>query len=288
MADTTMPRRILGRQLLLLRGKRSRSSVSKKLKIGESTLWRYESGVTIDVKPYIIRELCRYYEASQDMTDTLLDLAEAASKPSWWYAYDAAMPGDFEIFIELEQSASHIRSFQLAQVPGLVQTAAYRRATTLAATPDPAPERVDQIVELAMKRQARLDESESFRLDIVLDESVLRRTEIGGPDVMREQLEHLIAVSERPNVSIRVVPLTRGYLGLETGRFVLLEFPPQRLEWMNMPPMVYVEQFGADVLLGKDAEVREYRRAWAAIQKAAHDEDQSIALILHIAKELQQ
>lgn len=264
------------------------SDVAKSLRIGPVTVWRYESGATMQMKQIVIIGLCHLYGASEELTQRLLELAEDARKPNWWYSYGDTIPVDFEVFVGLEQSACRMTSFHLTLLPGLLQTVAYRRAMLLAISPDLDPDDVERRVELVTKRQARLDESpDSFMLNMVLDEAALRRVGIGGPEVMREQLTHLHELTKRPNVSIRVAPLNAAsHIGLETGPFVLLEFPIRQLEWMNEPPMVYVEGFTGDLYLGSEAEVAQYRGAYAAIEKAAFTEAKSRTLILKIAKEM--
>ncbi len=289
-SDSTLPRRLLGKKLMDMRKAKSlsRPDVAKKLGMGANTLWRYESGAVSQMKQMVITALCQLYGASDDLTQRLLKLMEEARKPNWWYSYGDALPADFEVYVGLEQSASSITVYQLTLLPGLLQTAAYRRAMLLTVSPDLDQDVVEQRVDLVTKRQERIDESpDTFMLAVVLDESALRRRGIGGPVVMKEQLQHLHEVSKRPNVSIRIVPLSaKSHVGLETGPFLLMEFPSQKLEWMNEPPLVYVEGFTGDLYLGNEGEVRQYRDAYAAIEKVALSEAKSRTLILKIAKEM--
>jgi transcriptional regulator with XRE-family HTH domain len=288
--DSTLPRRLLGRKLLEMReaAKLSRADVGKAIHMGANSLWRYESGAIGLMKPMVINELCRLYGTSDEVRAILLELAEEARKPSWWYSYGDAIPSDFEVFVGLEQSASSMTTYQPTLLPGMLQTPGYRRAMILTANPQLPPEEVDRLIDLMAKRQARLEESaDTFMLRVVLDEAAIRRVGIGAPSVMTEQLEHLVTVSKRPNVSIRIVPLgANSYIGLQTGPFVLLEFPPRKLEWMHEPPLIYVECFTGDLYLGNQTDVDKYRYAYAAIEKAALSEAQSRALCLKIAKEL--
>ncbi|MFC9436898.1 helix-turn-helix domain-containing protein [Nocardia sp. NPDC057030] len=288
--DSTLPRRLLGRHLRQLRkdAKISQAAAAKAMDVGANTLWAWESGLNSQMKIGAVKNLCEMYGADAKITEILLDLTEQARQPNWWNIYADAIPDDFQVYVGLEQSARCLYSYQDRLLPGMVQTSAYRRAIIPANYPDLPADEVERRLELAAKRQARLDEPETFTMHALLDESALRRR-VGEPGVMVEQLKHLVAVSKRPNVTIRVVPLTAGsHEGLVTGPFVLLEFPPQTPSWMSEPPLVYVETFTSDLYLGNEDQVRRYRDAYAVITRAALSEAKSRALILEIVKEIDQ
>ncbi|MCM0677879.1 helix-turn-helix transcriptional regulator [Micromonospora phytophila] len=125
-------------------------------------------------------------------------------------------------WIEIEREATAFRWYEHAFVPGLLQTEAYARATFKASRVPTAE--LDQRVAARLDRQAALARDPAPQLFIVLDEMVLRRPS-GGPDVMREQLEHLIDCAERPTIQLQVVPTSLGmYSGL-AGAFILADLP---------------------------------------------------------------
>jgi transcriptional regulator with XRE-family HTH domain len=112
-------------------------------------------------------------------------------------------------WIQIEREATALRWYEHAFVPGLLQTEAYAR---------------DQRVAARMDRQAVLAREPSPRLFVVLDEMVVRRA-CGGPDVMAEQLEHLLTCAEQPHIQVQIVPLSAGiYSGL-AGAFILADLP---------------------------------------------------------------
>ncbi|WP_165521811.1 helix-turn-helix domain-containing protein [Micromonospora zingiberis] len=135
---------------------------------------------------------------------------------------DAAPVWQREWLRHIEREATALRWYEHSFVPGLLQTEAYVRATFRAAC-TPAAE-LDQRVAARMARQVVLAREPSPQLFVVLDEMVLRRP-CGGPDVMAEQVEHLLAAAEQPNIRLRVVPLSAGiYSGL-AGAFILADLP---------------------------------------------------------------
>ncbi|PTA43753.1 XRE family transcriptional regulator [Micromonospora sp. RP3T] len=125
-------------------------------------------------------------------------------------------------WIEIEREATAFRWYEHAFVPGLLQTEGYARATFRASRVP--TEDLDQRVATRLDRQAVLNREPAPRLFVVLDKVVLRRP-CGGPDVMREQLVHLIDQAERPHIELQVVPVSTGmYSGL-AGAFILADLP---------------------------------------------------------------
>jgi hypothetical protein len=110
-------------------------------------------------------------------------------------------------------------------VPGLLQTRRYAQALEKAAhvfyKPDMRP---DGVVTARMNRQIPLEGPDPMVLHALLDEAVIRR-EIGGCEVLREQLEHLLALAERPNITLQVIPYAVGGYGTMNGSFIIVDYP---------------------------------------------------------------
>jgi transcriptional regulator with XRE-family HTH domain len=122
----------------------------------------------------------------------------------------------FRPWVEIEQAASALRSFEASVVPGLLQTEAYARAV-LSSGPL-AGDEVDGHVASRLDRQAVLDRPHPPLTVFVIDEAALRR---GDPDIMRRQLDHLVELSRRPFVMVHVLPLTAGLHPGQAGAFVI-------------------------------------------------------------------
>ena len=147
---------------------------------------------------------------------------------------DAAGDWQFRTYADAEQHASVIRMANPLLVPGLLQTEGYIRAVYEAWRPVDGNVKIDVEVAARLERQSILDRELPPSLGVVIDESVLYRP-VGGPTVMRVQLAHLLEMSERPRVSVQVLPADVGaHVGLR-GSFVILSFPD------NAPGMVYFE-----------------------------------------------
>lgn len=160
----------------------------------------------------------RVREGDQESGRAALDaLARRFRTAGWWHPYRDVVPEFVELYLELEQAARLIQSYESQFVPGLLQTPGYAEAV-IRLEHSAAPEtQIERRVELRMLRQKRLWGPNPPRLWVILDETVLRRG-FGGTATMRAQLEHLIAVSTRPNIGIQVMPVSKGDMLRPVGR----------------------------------------------------------------------
>jgi transcriptional regulator with XRE-family HTH domain len=233
-----VPRLLLGQQLKLLR-EQSCLDVAEALAesgISRSTLWRLENGnPRARYKPGDVEVLARTYGADPETVDVLVGLAKATKVSSWFSSFRGVLPGNFDMYIELESYANQIRWYDDELMPGLFQTEDYAR-TIFGRRRRFSNAEVRHRAQLRSARQKTLTRRTppAACFDVILDEAVLMRP-IGGPDVMAGQLLHLAKLNHLPNVSIRVVPLNAGkHLGLDTGRFQILDFPKSPL--LSNPP----------------------------------------------------
>lgn len=286
-SGSTVPRRMLGRQLRRLRESAgvTVAEACRAIEVSAQTMWRLEGGQSVKLKDIYIRALCALYCASDDDTAALLGLVAETKRSGWWHSYGAMVPAHFDLYMGLEEAAKRITSFQCNLLPGLVQTADYRRAMVWTVHPQMTTAEVERRVELMVKRQQRLADNR-FTLNVLLSESALHH-HVGGPAVMAEQLLHLMNVSRSHNASVRVVPLGVGsWAGLQVGHFVLLEFPLHRETKWTEPPVVYVEGYTGALYLDRDNEIQQYRAAIAEITRVALDESDTRDLVTEIAREM--
>ncbi len=202
----------------------TQEQVAKAMDWSLSKLIRIEKGTTAGISTNDLRAILAHYRITdEDRVAEFLALARASRERSWWSAYRDAPPRLIQL-IEYEEAASISRNFQDLVVPGLLQTADYARASTNQLAPDLPAARVEPIVEIRMKRQELLKRPDAALMFFVMDEAVVRRL-VGGKDVMRRQLQWLIDVADRENVTVEVVPFTAGLRpGMQTP-FVIHEFP---------------------------------------------------------------
>ena len=127
----------------------------------------------------------------------LVALARDANSPGWWHKYSDVLPDWFSVYVGLEEAASLLRVYEVQFIPGLLQTTSYTRAIVKRGQAAAPAEEIERRVQLRAARQEMLAKPGSPRLWTVIDEAALRRP-IGGPAVMRAQLERLIAATDAP------------------------------------------------------------------------------------------
>lgn len=155
-------------------------------------------------------------------------------------------PPGFAQYLEAEVEASTVRAFDVAMVNGLLQTESYIRTVV---GRNQRPDIVDQLVKDRLKRQEIFTAEDAPQAWFTIDEFALRRM-VGGPEVVREQLQHLLTIGELPNVWIDVVPQDAGYYPGLGGSFILLSFA-------DVPDVAYIEAGGQGMLLQDKSAVAE-------------------------------
>lgn len=296
MVGSTIPKRAFGRFLRGLREHVGASLLTASLQIDTSkqTVVRLEDGLPTKITTPQLKSLLDLYEVSPEVRFEALEMwqevrqQDKAAKlqgtyKGWWQAYADQYAPHFDHYLRLEATSSHWTSHQLVHVPGLLQTAEYRRAIIRAAHSDLAENDVERRLELAARRQERAAEP-GFRMDAILSEAVLRHR-LGGPSVMAAQLRYLTEVGARDNVSIRVVPFSVDtHAGHGILSFTLLEFPPLSCH-LKEPPCVYIDGAEGALYLESDRVIDRFRNAISSLQRVALSENDTRALMSDIAKE---
>jgi transcriptional regulator with XRE-family HTH domain len=188
-----------------------------------SKLIRIENG-TVGISTNDLKAILAHYEITDDKrTAEMLGLARGARERSWWSGYRDAPPRLIQL-IEYESAAFIIRNFQPMLVPGLLQTEEYATTMIRNLVPQAPAEDVKLRVEIRMKRQQLLQQKEMPLMFFIMDEAAVRRV-VGGGEAMRRQLQRLLDESEKPTVTIEIVPFSAGAHPGMTGPFMLFEFP---------------------------------------------------------------
>ena len=241
----TVLRILLGAQLRSLReAKRlSLEEAGNVIRASHSKVSRLETG-RVGFKDRDIVDLLTFYGVTDEKwRQELRELATRANSPGWWHDYADVLPSWFEEYVGLEEAASQIRAYEVQFVPGLLQTEDYARAVIMLGYSN--PKEINRRVKLRMARQAVLTRPNPPSLSVVLDEALLRRP-IGGPAAMRAQLRHLIEMSQRPNVTLQLIPFQAGGHAAAGGAFSLLRFAES-----DMSDVVFLEQLNSAQYLDK-------------------------------------
>jgi len=250
----TVRRMLVGGQLRRLRTELgiSREEAGAAIRASEWKIHRLENG-QVGFKERDIIDLLRLYEVTdQDEVAAFLLLIREANTAGWWQHYGDVLPRWFRTYVDLESAATLIRTYEGQFIPGLLQTDDYMRAVVQGAHLDESSEEQGRRVRLRMARQTLLTREHPPRLWAVVDEAALRRP-VGGPEVMRGQLERLIEATKLPNVTLQVLPFGVGAHPAMQGSFSILRFPDREL-----PDVVYLEHLTNAVYLDKRDEVERY------------------------------
>ena len=252
-AGPTVQRLVLGGHLRRLREEAGltteRAAVS--IRGSHSKISRMEHG-RVGFKERDIADLLTLYGIGQgDEREALLKLARDASTPGWWQAYTDILPHWVEPYFGLEAAAASIREYELQFVPGLLQIEGYARAVIRLGNL-PSEEEVVRRARARMSRQEILASETPPKLWAVMDEGALRRV-IGGPIVMRAQLEHLIEMCDHPAVTLQILPFAAGAHRAMGGPFTILRYTEPDLR-----DVVFIEQLTSALYLDKQTEVEAY------------------------------
>jgi transcriptional regulator with XRE-family HTH domain len=281
-------RRRLGAELRQLRNRTGLTldDVAAQMTCSTSKISRLETGKGIPKVPDI-RELMRIYGVNSDSEQqTLLQLVHDGREHGWWEPLTDGVQSERYVldspsrYPALENDATTVRSFNPIMMDGLLQTADYARAVSASFLPHHSEEEIDRLVELRIKRQSALHRVDPPPLTIValLDEAVLQR-QVGGPAVMRAQLQQLDGIAELPNVEIRILPFAAGILRAHAGQFVLLEIPAGLGS-----NVVYIESHAGESYLESASDVDRYGDVHADALRHALPEGESRTMIVRYLK----
>jgi len=233
------------------------------IRASRSKISRMEHG-RVGFKERDVADLLTLYGVTDEAVRSHMQtLAEHANSQGWWARYDDVMPDWFETYVGLEQATSLIRTYELQFVPGLFQTEDYAREVTVLGHRSAAAEEIERRVSLRIKRQQILSSPSGPRVWAVIDESALRRP-LGGREVMREQLTHLIELAEQPQVTLQVMPFDRGGHSAAGGSFSILRFAEP-----DLPDVVYIEQLTGALYLDRPVEIDHYREVMNSLSAEA-------------------
>ncbi|MET7882805.1 helix-turn-helix domain-containing protein [Streptomyces avermitilis] len=280
----TVLRMILGRQLEELRTRAGRTYEESAAAIGvsHSTIRRMESAKVARLRLSDVEKLLQIYGVTdQQEIDTFLKSVREANKRGWWHTYRDVLPDWFAAYLSLEQAALQIRAYEAQFVHGLLQTEEYARALLSAGNPHAPAEATERRVALRMRRQELLSRPAPPRLWVVMDETVLRWP-VGGPAVMRAQIDHLIALNALPHVTLQIMPFRSGpHPAMRAGAFHVFRFKAREL-----PDIVYLSGLVGAVYLDKSDDVVVYREALDRLGAQSAPARKTEALLGAIRKEL--
>ncbi|HYK29886.1 MAG TPA: helix-turn-helix transcriptional regulator [Streptosporangiaceae bacterium] len=276
----TVRRRRLASELRRLReaAKLTCEEVAELMECSASKISRVETG-RVSVSPRDVRDMLEIYGASPDQSKSLVQLARDSRQKGWWHAYGDTVQPHLATYLGMESAASEIRIYKVSRIPSMLQTEEYSRAILAAGNAGSRQNELDRHVALMMERQ-RLAKANPQKVWFVLDEAALRR-QVGGPEVMRVQIEYMREVAYLPNVFLQFIPFSGGAHVAMDLPFVVLSFPDP------VDPDVVCLGYPTGALWIEDmAEVDRYNLFFHHLQAAALSFDDSMTLMTSVLKEM--
>ncbi|MGW1681711.1 helix-turn-helix domain-containing protein [Saccharopolyspora sp. NPDC002376] len=220
-----------------------------------------------------VSALLDFYRVEGCERDQLINLARDARKRGWWHSYSDVLPEWYETYVGLEAEASSIHTYEAEAIPGLLQTREYAHAITKATLIRADESEIGRRVDLRIQRQQRVVGDNPLELWAVVGEAALRRR-VGGPGVLRRQLEHLLKLVQLPHVTLQVMPLDAGAHPAQAGPFVILRYS-NHID----PGVVYLETHVGGLYLEREVELSNYVTMMDHLRAHAVDPDGSVELM---------
>lgn len=221
---------------------------------------------------------CTYSCSDQAFIDALINLAGSRTR-GWWEQYRGVLRTGLLDLAELEHHATALRTAYTSHMPGLLQTADHAREIFRHVIPAPTPPEVEHLVSFRIKRQDVIYRADPTPYRTTVHEAALRM-KIGGPAVARQQLEHLLSMSERDHITIRVIPFDAGAFP-GSGQSINYAYGP-----VPQLDTAQLDQFHGPVLLDSDTYLATYRSLLDTVESVALDPVKSRDFIHSIATHL--
>lgn len=253
-----------------------REEVQQRTSINAVTLYRIETART---RPQYrtLDTLLKLYGVPFDEQERLKALYKESANQGWMRPWHEQLTEGYTAYISFEHEAHGVRHYSGSFIPGLLQTEAYARAVIRGVLKEATDEHVEDRVRTRMERQAVLIKDKPLKLWAVIDEASLRRG-VGGSDVMRAQLEHLLEAARAPHVTIQVMPFDSGAHPGMPGEFIVMEFEDPR-----DTDLIYIDGQAGEIFLESDADIKRFRAGFDHLVAVAKSPDDSAALIAGIA-----
>jgi transcriptional regulator with XRE-family HTH domain len=255
----------------------SGTELAQRLGVHQATWSKIETGKA-KVSPGVLTNAIAVLDVPATVAAQLEKLRQKAGEPGWWQDYGDILSESVQMLIELEADASWIRTYEGEIIPGLLQTEDYAERIITAVSPHIRVADIDRYLELRMRRQRRLNEG--MRLTAIVGEAAIRQ-QIGGPDVLRDQLRHIVRTVRERDVIVQVVPFSADAHAALGDSFVIIQWPEE-----TDPEAVYIDGVTSWTVHERGGVIRSYLHAVASVQGQALPPRESLDLIDDVIKEL--
>ncbi|WP_280275124.1 helix-turn-helix domain-containing protein [Nocardia wallacei] len=250
-------------------------TAAKALKISRNHWWQIMSDRRALTDDHFDAML-KLFGISPDEQEDLRALRAEARGRGWWSEYSGLFSDENRRLFGLEHGAQAVQSYEGLLIPGLLQTEDYARAVMTSDIARIRPVDAERYIEARMRRQKRLTGEDALQLTAVIHEAALVQ-QTGGPEVLREQLHHLIRVTQddQAKVDIRIVPFSATKRPILSGSpFHLIDFASPVL-----PTLAWHESVATHGIIEDPTRVRELRIIYGQQHEEALSRAESLSLI---------
>jgi transcriptional regulator with XRE-family HTH domain len=274
----TVLRILLGVQLRRLREARgiTAQAAAKAIRGSESKISRIELGRNA-IREIDVLDLLTFYGVDATEREQLLNLAEQANRPGWWHRFNDILPDWFQAYVGMEEAATSIRIYEPQFIPGLLQTPRYT-AAVLTMCDIPIGEAERHVI-LRKERQRRFTEGR-VKLWVIIEETALRRP-IGSREILLDQLQYLLSLTDRSNLTLQIIPFGRGGHAVPSG-FTILRFGDSDLQ-----DVAYLEHLTSALYFDKKSDVDRYLLAMERLSIVSAKPSETPGLLAAIIKQLE-
>jgi transcriptional regulator with XRE-family HTH domain len=258
----------------------TREGTAEQTNINSATLYRIETAKARPQKRTLLALLDKYGVTDPARRVALVELTKQTTQLGWLQAYESELSEEYTTYISFESEAMSVRNYESLFVPGLLQTQAYARAVIPATLPSANEDQVQQRVDTRIQRQQLISKDDPLKLWAIVDEAVLHR-EVGGPQVMTEQLRHLADMARQPHITFQVLPFKVGAHPGMCGAFVIMDFPDPA-----DPELIYIENMAGALYVEKEADVLRYAEMFDQLRAAALNPTDSHRMVARLADEI--
>ena len=243
-----------------------------------SKIIRIETGA-VGVSTNDLRALLNLYNIHDPhRTNELIELAKASRLQSWWSKYREVISPQYFQLIGYVEAASVLRTYEPLLVPGLLQTVGYAQTIMQEhADIDTPADLIQTRIEIRLARQKLLEQPSAPTMIFVFDEAVVRRL-IGEQDIVKDQINRLIELASRPNITIEIIPFSAGLHRGMLESFVIAEFSdPEDSD------VLYRETSRETIISHEEAEeISGYREVFEDLRRISLGADGSLAFLANI------
>ena len=246
-----------------------------------SKIIRIETGA-VNVSTNDLKALLNLYNIlDPDRTSQLIELARAARQTSWWSKYKEAISDQYFQLIGYVEAASVVRSYEPLLIPGLLQTPEYAETIFQKfAESSESSNLIQARMKIRLTRQQLFDRPTAPAMFFILDQAAVQRL-TGARDIDRDQLDRLIGLASRPNVTIEVIPFSGGLYHGMLESFTIVEFPdPEDSD------VLYRETSRETIISRDDAEETSiYREDFEDMRRMSLGADGTLSLLANLMEE---